>query len=68
MKILFSAIVGILLLFSNGVLGQLSCYSCDSQTDPNCATLQVMPSSKSCDLQDELQCVVTICEYQRLIQ
>lgn len=42
-------------------LAELNCFSCDSQSDSNCATLIVLPlNSKTCDDASETQCAVAI--------
>lgn len=42
-----------------GALAQRSCYTCDSASDPNCATLKGDLASRACNNPDD-ECAVTV--------
>lgn len=58
MKFIYSA-MGILCLLGSSAVAQRTCYSCDSSTDVNCATLSVLPATADC-LLDTDRCAATI--------
>lgn len=63
MKFLHSVLV-LLCVMGSGSYAQRTCYSCDSESNANCASLRVLPlPSKACEDPNEVECAVTVCKW-----